>query len=51
MWREYWEKEIAKKIVFFLNKTLYIEANTNSSIVLYQLKIPENLKMFKREKI
>lgn len=48
MWREYWEKEIAKKIVIFLNKTLYIEANTNESAFFCQLKMPEKIEKFKK---
>ena len=42
-------KAIAGSVVKVLNVSLYVEANTNSCIVLYQPKAPATISKFKRK--
>lgn len=42
-----WNK-VEKGVVKMLDKVLRIEANTSSSLVAYELKIPKNLQNYRR---
>lgn len=42
-----WNK-VEKGVVKMLNKVLRIEANTSSSLVAYELKIPKDLQNYRR---
>lgn len=43
-------KKLAKMVVSVLNKNLVIEANTSSSVFLFQPKAPEKLSAYRGRK-
>lgn len=43
-------KSIAKGVVFVLNKHLHDDANSASSIIVYQPKVPKEISKYKRKK-
>lgn len=42
------KRKVAKGIVKMLDKVLRIEANTSSSLITYDLKIPKDLQNYRR---
>ena len=42
------KRRVAKGVVKMLDKVLRIEANTSSSLVAYELKIPKDLQNYRR---
>lgn len=42
--------KIAKMLVSVLDKNLFVEANTSSSVLLFQPKAPEKLNTYRRKK-
>lgn len=42
------KRKVAKGVVKMLDKVLRIEANTSSSLITYDLKIPKDLQNYRR---
>ena len=42
------KRRVAKGVVKMLDKVLLIEANTSSSLITYELKIPKDLQKYRR---
>lgn len=42
------KRKVAKGVVKMLDKVLLIEANTSSSLITYDLKIPKDLQNYRR---
>lgn len=42
------KRKVAKGVVKMLDKVLRIEANTSSSLITYDLKIPKDLQSYRR---
>ena len=42
------KRKVAKGIVKMLDKVLRVEANTSSSLITYDLKIPKDLQNYRR---